>query len=255
MTLNDFDTWANAFLKKENFSADPSLNGIQIQNKEPGQKQIKKIAFAVDACEAAAKEAIKAGADVLFVHHGFLWGQCQTITGQFYNRITTFTNNDLALVAYHIPLDANEETGNNFGIARQLGLTEIEYCTFWRGMPVGVKGKLSSPLTIDELAKKVMRPGKLPNAVLPLGKKEITTVGICSGSASDDIETAISLGLDAFITGEVSHEQYHTAKEGCINVIGGGHYETETVGVNLVRQKVEKELGLETVFIDLPTGL
>lgn len=255
MTLNDFDAWVNAFLKKEDFPADPSLNGIQIQNSKPAEKQIKKIAFAVDACESSAIQAAKAGADVLFVHHGLFWGQCQTITGQFYKRITAFTNNDLALVAYHIPLDANPEVGNNFGMAKRLGMTDLEYFANWRGMPIGVKGNLPATMTLEQLAEKALRPGAKPNALIGLGKKEIKTVGICSGGASEDVSAAIEHGLDAYITGEFNHEDYHLAEEMQINVIGGGHYETETVGVNLVRQKVEKELGLETVFIDLPTGL
>ena len=87
MTLTEFDTYINSFLRKEDFDKDISLNGIQIQNSEPDSKQIKKVAFAVDACEATAKRAAEQGADVLFVHHGLFWGACQTITGSFYKRI------------------------------------------------------------------------------------------------------------------------------------------------------------------------
>ncbi|MCQ2576002.1 MAG: Nif3-like dinuclear metal center hexameric protein [Treponema sp.] len=255
MTLLELDSFFNSFLKKEDFSSDISLNGIQIQNEEPAKKQIKKIAFAVDACEATAKAAAEAGADVLFVHHGLFWGGCQTITGSFYKRISTFIKNDLALCAYHIPLDANNPYGNNFGLAARLGLTNLKAFGTWRGMILGAYGELPQELTTEEIARKVLRPGKKPNCIINTGKEKNKTVGIISGGASEDVEAAVELGLDCYITGEFAHEDYHFAEEMGINVIGGGHYETETVGVSLVMEKVQKELGIECVFIDLPTGL
>jgi dinuclear metal center YbgI/SA1388 family protein len=255
MTLNELDQYFNSFLKKENFCADPSLNGIQIQNSEPDKKQIKKVAFAVDACEATALEAAKQGADVLFVHHGLFWGGCQTVTGSFYKRIASFIKNDLALIAYHIPLDANVPYGNNAGLAERIGLKEIETFGEWRGMKIGLKGKLPSPLSIEELSQKVLLPGEKTLAVLPFGKKEISTVGVVSGGASEDVEQAIEQGLDAYITGEASHELYHYVEECAMNMICAGHYQTETLGVNLVKEKLEKETGISCIFIDIPTKL
>lgn len=255
MTLVEINNWFNSFLKKEDFPSDISLNGIQIENSEPESKQIKKIAFAVDACEETAKKAAEAGADLLFVHHGLFWGGCQTITGSFYKRISTFIKNDLALCAYHIPLDANNPYGNNWGLAARLGLINCESFGTWRGMVLGVKGELSEELTINELAERVLRKGVTPRSVLSLGKEKIKTVGIISGGASDDVADAIEQDLDCYITGEFAHEDYHLAREMGINVIGGGHYETETVGVSLVMEKVEKELGIECIFVDVPTNL
>ena len=255
MTLKDFDTWVNSFLRKEDYEKDISLNGIQIQNSDPDSKQIKKVAFAVDACEATALAAVKQGADVLFVHHGLFWGHCNTITGSFYKRISAFIKNDLALCAYHIPLDANNPYGNNFGLAAKLGLVNCEQFGSWRGMILGVKGELPSECSVEELAAKLMRPGKSPRTVLSFGKSKIKTVGIISGGASEDVADAVEHGLDCYITGEFAHEDYHFAQEMGINVIAGGHYETETVGVSLVMQKVQNELGLECLFIDEPTGL
>ena len=122
-------------------------------------------------------------------------------------------------------------------------------------MVLGVKGELSEELTINELAERVLRKGVTPRSVLSLGKEKIKTVGIISGGASDDVADAIEQGLDCYITGEFAHEDYHLAREMGINVIGGGHYETETVGVSLVMEKVEKELGIECIFVDVPTNL
>jgi len=255
MTLNKFNQWANDFLKKENFPSDPSRNGIQIQNSDPDGKQIKKIAFAVDACLETAELAAKEGADILFVHHGLFWGGCDPLTGNHYQRIASFVKNDLALVAYHIPLDANNPYGNNWGLAARLNPAKAEGFGTWKGMELGVKVELENPATLSGIAEKILRPGKTPAAVLPFGKETIKTVGIISGGAAEDVDQAVAQNLDLFITGEMSHELYHYCKENSINVIAGGHYETETVGINLVKAKVEKELGLETVFIDVPTGL
>lgn len=259
MTLLQLDAYLNSFLHKENFSSDISLNGIQIQNGNPAAKQIKKIAFAVDACEESAKIAAQNGADVLFVHHGLFWSHCETLTGSFYKRAAQFIKNDLALVAYHIPLDSNSEVGNNYGMAKKLGMTNLQDFGFWKGMAVGVKGELPNPLTLQEISEKLFRPNSISPLILNFGKSQIKTLGIISGGGGDDIDQAVAENLDAFVTGEFSHEQYHYAREMQMNVIGGGHYETETIGVNLVKEKIDREIasqeGIETFFIDLPTGL
>ena len=255
MTLTEFDNYINSFLRKEDYDKDISLNGIQIQNAQPDSKQIKKVAFAVDACQATAQAAADSGADLLFVHHGLFWGHCQTITGSFYKRISTFVKNDLALCAYHIPLDANKPYGNNFGLAAKLGLVNCQQFGSWRGMILGVKGELAAESTIDQLVAKLMRPGKEPRALLAFGKEKIKTVGIISGGASEDVADAVDEKLDCYITGEFNHEDFHFAKEMGINVIAAGHYETETVGVSLVMEKVQAETGIECIFIDEPTGL
>lgn len=254
MTLAELDKYFNSFLHPENFPHDVSRNGIQIQNSDPEHKPVDKIAFAVDACEATALEAASLGAQVLFVHHGLFWGDCTVLTGVHYKRVAAFIKNDVALCAYHIPLDAHEKVGNNAGLAERIGLKKTEPFGEWRNMTIGVKGELRKPLTADELASLVMRPEKKA-AVFPFGVQDIRTVGIVSGGAGEDVQQAAAAKLDAYITGAFEHEDYHYAKEAGINVIAGGHYETETVGVNLVRAKLEKDLHIETVFIDMPTGL
>ncbi len=254
MTLKELDEYFNGFLHKENYSSDPSKNGIQIENSDLTGKQIKKIAFAVDACCTTAEKAAEAGAGLLFVHHGLFWGGCNTITGTHYKRINSFLKNDLALYASHIPLDANSEVGNNYGLAFKLGLKNLESFGFWHGMCIGVKGEFEKPLSLTEIAQKALRPCAAPK-FFPFGKETVQTLAIISGGAGEDHVQAAQEGVDAYLTGEFIHEDFHSAEECGISVIAGGHYETEIVGVNLVRQKVEKELGLETIFIDIPTGL
>lgn len=255
MTVKELHEFFNSFLKIEDFTADPSLNGIQIQNRELESKKIHKVAFAVDACEESALRAIEEGADALVVHHGLFWGHCETITGAMYKRVSTFIKNDLALLAYHIPLDANNPYGNNFGLAKRLKLQNVEAFGCWRGMSIGAKGILPAALSTKELAEVLTSVLDTNCRAFSFGKEKIKSVGIISGGASEDVTEAVSEGLDAYITGEFAHEQYHYAQEMKINVISAGHYGTETVGVSLLKEKLEKESGLQTCFIDLPTNL
>lgn len=255
MTLYELDDYFNSFLHRENFPNDPSRNGIQIQNSAPDSKQITKVAFATDACVKTAEKAAELGAQLLFVHHGIFWGDCTPIVDSQYKKISVFLKNDLALYASHIPLDANEEVGNNYGLARRLCLTNLEPFGEWRGMSIGVKGSFNSTYSIEEICKKLFPNGEKPNFILPFGKKEIKSVAIISGGAGGDAIQAYKAGVDAYITGEVEHEDYHTIEELGLTVIAGGHYQTETVGVNLVKDKLFREKNIETLFIDFPTGL
>lgn len=255
MTLHELDAYFRTFLKIEDYPADPSQNGIQIENGEADAKQIETVAFAVDACEATATLAARAGADLLFVHHGLFWRDCEKLTGHQYKRVASFVKNNLALYACHLPLDACNPYGNNYGLAERLALTDTEPFGEWRGMKIGVKGRLPEPLSIRSLSAKALKPGEKPLRILPFGKAAIETVGIISGGAGEDAAQAAMQGLDAYITGEISHEDFHVIKECGINVIVGGHYQTETIGVQLVMEKLAAETGIRTMFIDFPTGL
>lgn len=255
MTLRELDEYFRSFLNLEQYSGDPSLNGIQVENRDPAGKEITKVAFAVDACQETIQRAATAGAGLLFVHHGFFWGQCQTITGAHGKRIRTLFDHDMALYACHIPLDAHALVGNNYGLAQRLELQSLESFGNWHGMTIGVGGTLEKPLPVAEVVKKLFPAGEQPLHVLPFGPDVINRVAIVSGGAARELSQAIEQGYDAFITGEIGHEQYHQALEAGITVIAGGHYQTETVGVSLVMEKLAKEKGIETVFIQVPTGL
>ena len=183
MNLIELDRFFNSILKKEEFSADISQNGIQIQNSSPKTKEIKCVAFAVDACEETANLAAERGADVLFVHHGIFWGREKTLTGVHYKRVAAFLRGDVALCAYHIPLDANAEVGNNFGLANRISLLNVRPFGKWRGMTLGALGELPAPLSLDELARKLFPEGGQPLHILPFGKKIVQKVAIISGGA------------------------------------------------------------------------
>ena len=255
MTLHELDLWFRSFLKMEDYAQDPSQNGIQIQNAQPDTKKIEKIAFAVDACAETVRRAAQAGADMLFVHHGLFWSHEKTLTGAHYRRISAFIRSDIALYACHLPLDAHEQVGNNYGLARRLYLQNPARFGLWRGMLIGVRGDFETPVDMDTVLARLFPNGEKPLSVLPFGKKRIQHAAIISGGAGADVSQAIAQNIDLFITGEIGHEQYHEALESGIHLIAGGHYQTETVGVSLMAEKVQSELHIPTVFIDVPTGL
>lgn len=252
MILKEFDSWCRqrfdiAGMEK----ADPSQNGLQVGSLD---RELGKVAFAVDACMQSFKRAAEWGADALVVHHGLFWGKSYPLTGSAYNRFDFLCRNNLALYAMHLPLDAHPELGNNIGLARGLGLVDIESFGVWRGVNIGFKGRLPHSLKIEEVVVKAFGDWRATLGRLPFGKEDISTVGIVSGGAPDEVDQAIEQGLDLFITGDASHEIYHRCLEAGINVIFGGHYQTEIWGVSQLARAVKSELGLETCFIDVPTG-
>ena len=131
----------------------------------------------------------------------------------------------------------------------------MEQFGFWHNMKIGVRGEFDSPKSIDEISLLIGKHTHTEPQKFSFGKKQIKTVGISSGGSSDLTQQVADEKLDLFISGEFAHEDYHLAQELGINVIASGHYGTEIIGVSLIKEKIEKELALKTIFIDLPTGL
>lgn len=231
---------------------DVSLNGLQVERK---QKDICKVAFAVDACAESIRRAGDAGADMLFVHHGFMWGRQSRLVRQEYERYRLLFEYDIALYAVHLPLDMHPELGNNARMAQILGLENIMPFGRYKGLDIGFRGMLPEALDFEQVRDRLGFASGDVLSMLPFGPEEIRSVGLISGGATRELQQAIDLGLDLFITGDTGHQMYHTALEAGINVLSGGHYATETFGVRAVARRLEKDHGLETLFIDLPTGL
>lgn len=250
-TTKQLDKYFKEILNIENFSGDPSQNGLQVDN---DGAPVKKVAFAVDASMETFKRAKESGADMVFVHHGLLWGISQPLTGIYYQRIKFLMENNIALYACHLPLDAHPELGNNASIAKKLELIETEPFCSWRGYLIGVKGRLPEEMTPEEILQKAFPGRKTVQGLFKFGKEKNLTVGIVSGGAAEDVYQAIDQGLDIYITGESSHEIYHPCQENKINFLAAGHYETETGGVKNAAAKLGLDTGIETVFIDIPTN-
>lgn len=253
MQLTDLDALLTRTLNHPAWvGKDKAHNGLQVTRKGP---EVRRVAFAVDACLQSFERAVAVEADVLVVHHGLFWGAPLAVTGDHYRRLRYLMDHDLALWASHLPLDAHPTLGNNAGLAGALGLVDREPFGDYRGTKIGFKGRLPSPLRLDAVCETLFHGRENVLQILPFGKPEVTTVGLVSGGAPQEVADAIAEGLDLYITGDADHTIHHQALEAGINVISGGHYATETWGVRLLAEFVRKETGVPTVFLDLPTGL
>ena len=232
--------------------ADPSANGLQIG---PPEQDVTTVATAVDAAQATIEAAADHDADLLIAHHGLIFGGLGRITGQTHETIASALTTDLAVYGVHLPLDGHQELGNAAQLATRLDLTKTAPFGTVGGEPIGQRGRLPEATTrkqfTDRLAAAV--GGENRPRLLPFGPERITSVGIITGSGTDWIEAAAAADLDAFVTGEGKQAAYHTAREHGLNVYLAGHYATETAGVQAVGDELTS-WGLETTFIDHPTG-
>ncbi len=253
MTISELDAWFRSFLDIPGFEGkDDSLNGIQVSRSDT---PVRRVAFAVDACARSIARAAGAGAQVLFVHHGMFWGKSERLTGAMLGRVKALVEADMALYACHLPLDSHPGLGNNAVLARMLGLTGLRPFGTFRGMAIGCAGVLEPPVTLDEALLRILPDRSPPRSLIAAGPVRISSAAIVSGGAAFEALEAIGERVDLYVTGEPSHSIYHHVQEGGINFIAAGHYATEVWGVQAVRARLEEETGLDTLFIDLPTGL
>ena len=223
---------------------DFSMNGIQIGGPD---REISKVAFAVDASLCTIEKAAEAGADMLVVHHGLFWGDPIAIDGAHYKRVKTALDSSLFLFTAHLPLDAHPALGNNAQMAMRLGMKEWDPFGFYKGKFIGVKGKLPFPMTIEEVA--LLLNFHLPSSFVLQGDKEkAETVGIISGGGSSDVHDAIKEGLDLYITGEFLHQDYSDAAESGISVLAGGHYRSEVFGVKALQRMTGRRVKEKYIY-------
>ena len=253
MKLAQFVEKMSEILEIGNYvNADSSQNGLQVGDLDA---EIRKVAFAVDASLATIKAAAEQGADVLFTHHGMFWNRSLTITGRHYARIKALLDNNLALFACHLPLDAHMEYGNNAQMAKYLKLKNVQPFGLYHGVYVGVKGEFSAPVTAQEIIGLLKVRENDTNFALNCGNKKFRTVAIVSGGGAMDVYPAMDEGLDLLITGESSYTTINDCNEAGMSMLCLGHYETETFGVKAVMELVGSQMGLETCFVDIPLGL
>lgn len=251
MTVKKLDAFIKNILDIDGIK-DASLNGLQVGRRDA---EIKKIAFAVDACMETFERSRLADANMLFVHHGLFWGTDLPLTETHRNRIKFLLDTDMALYAAHLPLDMHPRYGNNAVLAEKIGIENPEPFGAYHGLKIGCKGALKNPLTIEEAVSKIAFMGRPPLGVLPFGEKMIKSAAIVSGGAASLAASAAAEGVDLFITGDASHSWYHYALESKLNVIAGGHYSTEVWGVRAMMELCAEQLNMDVEFIDVPTGL
>ncbi|MEJ6006588.1 Nif3-like dinuclear metal center hexameric protein [Paucibacter sp. AS339] len=220
-------------------------NGLQVE----GRAEIKHVVCGVTASLALIEAAIEAGADAILVHHGLFWrGQDGRVTGWMKQRLARLLQADVNLFAYHLPLDAHAELGNNAQLARKLG---------WRAearfgeQELGFIGDLPAALSLAGLGAHIeSQLGRSP-VLLPGDGRELKRVAWCTGGAQGYFEAAIAAGADVFVTGEVSEPQAHLAAETGVAFIAAGHHATERYGVQALAQALARDLGVSQQFIEI----
>jgi dinuclear metal center YbgI/SA1388 family protein len=229
---------------------DDSLNGLQVENRA----EVDTAAFAVDVSVESVRIAKQAGAQFLFVHHGLFWGKPSPLTGSLYHRVRSLMEADISLYAAHLPLDMHPVFGNNAQLAKLMGWKKTADFGEYHEQVIGKSVRFGKPVPLHDISKKMGDVLRCDPVLWNFGGAFVKHAAVISGGAISMIDQVIRCGLDTLITGEPEHVQYWKAKECGINVLFYGHYLTETVGVKALQQKVKKDLKLNTVFIDLPTG-
>jgi dinuclear metal center YbgI/SA1388 family protein len=248
--MTDFKTLLQAFdqlLQPERFK-DYGPNGLQVE----GKPSVGKLVSGVTASRELIDAAIEAKADAIFVHHGLFWrGQDGRVVGWMKERLQRLLAHNINLYAYHLPLDAHPELGNNAQLGKVLGLQAHAWCGDQNLVSVGHSLNPQGFQNAEALASHVQSVlGRHITWVAPTAKP-IQRIAWCSGGAQSYFEAAIAEGVDAFITGEISEPQAHIAKETGVAFLACGHHATERYGAPAVAAHVAAELGLSHQFIDI----
>ncbi len=224
-------------------------NGLQV----PGRAEVGRVATGVSASLELFERAVAADAGLVLVHHGIFWDKApRALSPAAAARLRVLLAAEINLVAYHLPLDAHPEVGNNALLADGLGATAHEPFAEHGNRAVGVAAHFGEDgVEAGELFARVAEvTGRAP-LVFDDGPDRVRSLGIVSGSAAGDLETAIAAGLDGFLTGEPSEPAMTTAREAGVHFIAAGHYATETFGVRCLGELLAERFGVDHEFIDV----
>lgn len=244
MTRDDLETYLNGLLAIDSFK-DYCPNGLQVE----GSDVIETIVTGVTASMELIEAAIAHNAQAIIVHHGYFWkGESPCLTGIKKHRIQQLLDHGISLFAYHLPLDQHETLGNNVQLAKQMN---------WSihgplGNTVGLQGVLNEAKSADSLQNQLANELGYEPQHIGDANKSIKSLAWCTGAAQGYLEQAISAGVDAFISGEISEQTVHLAKESGVNYFAAGHHATETGGVRALAAHLKSEKKVDAVFVDLP---
>jgi len=241
----------NEYLKINEIE-DGSWNGLQIE----GKPDVKKIVLAVDAGTETFEKSVEAGADMVIVHHGQFWKDANpSIIDWNKKRIDILYKNKMSLYVAHLPLDRHEKVGNNVQLLKLLGARINKEFLDYKGKNISWMGDFKNGIKMENIVKKLNSELNTKCTVLAFGKKIVKTIGVCSGGGDyKQFFEALNKKLDLYLTGDIN-EVYHAVKDAGINVIFAGHHATETVGLKALSKVINKKFKVETIFIELPTGL
>lgn len=243
--VNFLDTYLNSAQ-----IPDASHNGLQVS----GAQDVKKIVFGVSASLELFEQASYAGANLIVVHHGLLWGQEQAITGMFRERIAFLLKNNIGLAAYHLPLDKHSVVGHNACLMRALNAQCVQPFGTYHGVEIGYSGQIDKPLS--QIVTTLEQYCQTKAQVLAFGRENVGKAAVVSGGAHSLLPQAIDQKLDLYITGVLDEPVQEWCREGHINCVALGHYNSEKPGILALKDLVAKHFtGVETQFIDVPNTI
>ncbi|MEO7727629.1 MAG: Nif3-like dinuclear metal center hexameric protein [Burkholderiales bacterium] len=244
MQRSALETYLNQYLDVSRFR-DYCPNGLQVE----GRAEVRSIVTGVTASRELLQAAIERGADAVLVHHGYFWrGEDPRVTGTRRERLALLLGHELNLFAFHLPLDAHPDVGNNAQLARQL---ELPYDGKFGEQDLGAHGTFATPPTLAELTRRIAdRLDRVPQ-VIGDSAKLVRRVAWCTGAAQNYLEDAVRLGVDAYISGEISEQTVHLARESGVAYIAAGHHATERYGIKALGEHVAARFSVAHQFIDI----
>lgn len=248
ITNLELKTYLDGLLRVNEIS-DYCPNGLQVE----GKCNIRKIVTGVTASQALIDKAIDVNADAILVHHGYFWkGETQVITGMKKKRIAALLANDINLYGYHLPLDVHPEYGNNRQLGDLLQVENIRAATQIKPVGVVMLGELSEPMSASTLQEQLQQLLGRQVLVETTEGSTLKSIAWCTGGGQGFIESAVELGVDGFITGEVSEQTIHTAREMNMSFFAAGHHATERYGIKALGEHIRDHFAIDVEFIDIP---
>ena len=232
-----------------------ALNGLQLD----GDRQVRRVATAVDFSSHTVDRCAELGAELLLVHHGMFWGGLQRLTGVPYHQLATLIASGIAVYASHLPLDLHPEVGNNVLLARELDLVPTAGFARYKMVDIGVCG--SADVETRALLDRTRAFAEIHSTTVvatsfpPSRRTRRWAICTGAGAGSETIDEALAAGIDTMIVGEGPHHTAVRARDTGLVIIYAGHYATETLGVRALGALLTREMGIESTFIDAPTGL
>lgn len=247
MKRNELTQYLNDLLVIDKF-CDGCPNGLQVE----GKNQIERIITGVTACQALLQKAVEIQSDAIIVHHGYFWkNETPIIKGIKRERLATLLANQLNLYVYHLPLDAHPRFGNNAQLAKHFDFKVTQQIDIGNNPGLLWLGELQAAMSGESFAELISQKLKREPFYIPGKTQAVKQIAWCSGAAQDLIEKAIDLEVDAYLTGEVSEQTVHLARESGIHFYAAGHHATERFGVRALGKHLQARFGIKHRFIDI----
>jgi dinuclear metal center YbgI/SA1388 family protein len=247
VSLRELVDYTDSFLEVSQFE-DYCPNGLQVE----GRAEVHRLVSGVTACLALLEAAVDAGADAVLVHHGYFWkGEDSRLVGMKRRRLKYLLEHDLSLLAYHLPLDAHAQVGNNVQLAKRLNLLIDGRFPNGDGAGIALYGRLREPTPGERLRAQLESVlGRAPLYV-PGPSRPIETIGWCTGAAQGFVDDAAAMGLDAYLSGEISEQTVHSARESNVHYFSAGHHATERYGAAALGEHLAEHFAIAHENIDV----